>query len=135
MQRRKFINYVGLGAIASYLPVALAACANDITQEDSTKPELLTVGTTAQLEESGFLLDEESNVMVVKDSAGKLIAVNPTCTHQGCTVEWQQDENVFLCPCHAAKYATDGKVLAPPAPEPLSTYKAIAEQGKIVVET
>ena len=138
MKRREFINWVGLGAIVSYLPVALVACTKSDTvaqtEDSSTAPELLTVGTVAQLEEAGFLLDEESEVMVVKDSAGELMAVNPTCTHQGCIVEWQQDESIFLCPCHAAKYAPDGEVLAEPAPAPLATYKAIAEQGKVVVE-
>ena len=137
MQRREFINYVGLGAIASYLPVALVACTKSDTvaeTEADAAPELL-IGTMAQLEEAGFLLDEEAEVMVVKDNTGKLMAVNPTCTHQGCTVEWQNDENIFLCPCHAAKYAPDGKVLAKPAPSPLPTYEAIAEQGKIIVRT
>lgn len=135
MQRRKFINYVGLGAIASYLPVALAACTqNDTTAEQtSTAPKLLTLGTVAQLEETGFLLNEEAEVMVVQNSAGEFVAVNPICTHQGCTVEWQKD-NTFLCPCHAAKYAADGRVLAQPAPSPLSTYEAIAKQGEVLVK-
>jgi len=139
MKRREFINWVGLGAIASCLPVALAACTKSDTVADTEEnttsaSELLTVGTVAQLEESGFLLDEEAKVLVVKDSTGELMAVNPTCTHQGCIVEWQQDESIFLCPCHAAKYAPDGEVLAEPASSPLSTYKAIAEQGEVLVE-
>ncbi|MEL6929300.1 MAG: Rieske (2Fe-2S) protein [Cyanobacteria bacterium J06600_6] len=140
MQRRKFIHYVRLGAIASYLSVALAACTDSETltenEEDIsvTESELLTIGTIAQLEESGFLLNEESTIMVIKDKNGKLVAVNPTCTHQGCTVEWQNDENVLLCPCHAAKFTADGKVLAEPAPSPLPTYEAIAEQGQVIVK-
>ena len=137
MQRRKFINYVGLGAIASYLPIALVACAenNTITEtEDSAAPGLFTVGTVTELEKSGFLLDEESEVMVVRDRAGKLIAVNPTCTHQGCTVEWQNNTSTFLCPCHAAKYAPDGEVLAQPAPSPLSTYEVVADGEEVLVK-
>ena len=136
MQRREFINYVGLGAIASYLPVALVACTESDTVaqiEENTASELL-IGTVTQLEEAGFLLDEEANVMVIKDNAGKLLAVNPTCTHQGCTVEWQNDESIFLCPCHAAKYAPDGNVLAAPAPSPLPTYEAIAKQDQVFVK-
>ncbi len=137
MKRREFINWAGLGMIASYLPVALVACsktsadAEDSNTSDSKEP--LAVGTVAQLDETGFLLNEESKVMVVKDSSGKLMAVNPTCTHQGCTVDWEQDSSTFVCPCHNAKYAIDGKVLATPAPEPLSTYEVKEENGKVLV--
>lgn len=137
MQRREFIHYLGLGAIASSLPAAFIACtpSDPVAQtEENAAAELLTVGTLAQLEETGFLLDEESEVLVVKNSTGDLIAVNPTCTHQGCIVEWQKDESTFLCPCHAAKYAADGKVLAQPAPEPLPLYEATVEGEQVVIK-
>lgn len=139
MKRREFINWVGLGAIASYLPVALVACSStnaDNTNTEvttSSEAELLSMGTVEQLNEAGYLLNEESKVMVVKDSEDKLLAVNPTCTHQGCIVDWEADSNTLVCPCHNAKYAPDGKVLATPAQEPLSTYEVQSENGEILV--
>lgn len=141
MQRREFINWVGLGLIASYIPVALVACTeNDTVASDASdasdvsETEALPVGTVAALEEAGYLLNEESKVMVVKNSDGKLMAVNPTCTHQGCTVDWESDEAKFVCPCHNAKYAPNGKVLAKPAPSDLSTYEVKEENGEILVK-
>ena len=135
MKRREFINWAGIGLIASYLPVALVACSDNADLEDvSQTEEMFSVGTVDELEANSYLLNEESKVIVVKNSEDKLIALNPTCTHQGCTVEWQQDSRTLVCPCHDAKFAPDGKVLAKPAPSPLSTYEVVEENGAILVK-
>ena len=134
MKRREFINWVGLGFIASYLPVALIACSEaESTANTNSEEELLSIGTVSQLEKTGSLLDEEAKVLVIKNSKGELIAVNPTCTHQGCIVDWEPDEKQFICPCHNAKYAPDGKVLATPAQSALSTYQVLEDNGNILV--
>lgn len=135
MKRREFINWAGLGLIASYLPVTIVACSESETIANTTNTEeSFSIGTISQLEEAGYLLDEEAKVLVIKDSKGELIAVNPTCTHQGCIVDWSADENQFICPCHDAKYAPNGKVLAKPAPSPLSTYQVQENNGNILVK-
>ena len=137
MKRREFINWAGIGLIASYLPVALVACSESESTADTpdtnNAAELLSVGTVSQLEEAGSLLNEEAKVLVIKDSQGELIAVNPTCTHQGCIVDWEAEENQFICPCHNAKYASDGKVTGTPAQSPLPTYEVQEDNGQILV--
>ena len=137
MKRREFINWAGIGLIASYLPVALVACSESESTADTpdtnNAAELLSIGTVSQLEEAGSLLDEKAKVLVIKDSQGELIAVNPTCTHQGCIVDWEAEENQFICPCHNAKYASDGKVTGTPAQSPLPTYEVQEDNGQILV--
>ena len=134
MKRREFINWAGLGLIASYLPVALVACSESESITNTVDAEeSFSIGTVAQLEEAGYLLDKEAEVLVIKDSKGELKAVNPTCTHQGCIVDWSVNENQFVCPCHNAKYAPDGKVLAKPAPSSLSSYQVQEDNGNILV--
>lgn len=133
MKRREFINWAGLGLIASYLPVALVACGESEVNNTANAEELLSIGTVSQLDEAGFLLDKEAEVLVIKDSQGEIKAVNPTCTHQGCIVDWSADEDRFICPCHNAKYAPDGEVLAKPAPSSLSTYQVQEDSGNILV--
>jgi isorenieratene synthase len=48
-------------------------------------------------------------------------ALSLTCTHQGCTVQKQQDGK-FLCPCHGAVYDEEGRVLTGPARRNLPRY-------------
>ena len=138
MKRREFINWAGLGLIASYLPVALVACSKSEstanTASTDNAEELLSIGTISQLEEAGFLLDESAKVLVIKDNKEELMAVNPTCTHQGCIVDWKTEENQFICPCHNAKFAPNGKVTGTPAQSPLPTYQVQENNGDILVK-
>ncbi|MEI6446154.1 MAG: ubiquinol-cytochrome c reductase iron-sulfur subunit [Nostocales cyanobacterium ELA583] len=140
MKRRDFINWVGLGCLASSLPVAIAAC----SPETSTSANAATkgwqkVGTVAQLDKTGQLLVENSPigaVLVVGTSkaAKNLIAVNPSCTHQGCTIAWKAKDSKFVCPCHGAEFAKDGKVKQSPAKKPLKTYQAKIEGSSVLVK-
>ena len=137
MKRRKFLNWVGIGLLASYFPVALAACADADSNTATTSEadnEFVSLGTTDELQKAGYLLNKESKVIVVRDSNNELSALNPVCTHQGCIVEWSPDSDTLVCPCHNAKYAPDGEVLAAPAPAPLATYQVKEENGEIMVK-
>ena len=144
MKRREFFNWVGLGLLASSLPVAIAACMS----EDGTSASSVAnksakswqkVGTVAQLDKTGQLLAEDSPVgavLVVGTSKKpqELIAVRPSCTHEGCTVEWKTKNNQFVCPCHGAKFAGNGQVQNGPANKPLKTYLAKIEADSIFVK-
>jgi cytochrome b6-f complex iron-sulfur subunit len=143
MKRRDFINWVGLGCLASSLPVAIAACSPE--SKTSAKPGPTTkpwqkVGTVAQLNKNGQLLAENSPIGAVlvigtsKDTKN-LIAVNPTCTHEGCTIDWKAKENKFVCPCHGAEFTRDGKIKQSPAKKPLKTYQVKIEGASVLVQT
>ncbi len=54
-------------------------------------------------------------VALSKDINGELHAVSPTCTHMGCTVNWNITEQSWDCPCHGARYDAHGKVITGPA--------------------
>ncbi|MBD2676147.1 MULTISPECIES: ubiquinol-cytochrome c reductase iron-sulfur subunit [Nostoc] len=135
MKRRDFINWVGLGWIASSLPVAIAACSSvkNIGLED-----WVSVGPSAELDKTGQLLAKESPVgpvlIVGTSKSGSLTAVSLTCTHAGCTVGWKTDTKKFVCPCHGSEYALDGTVKRGPAKEGLKTFAAKIEGDSVVVK-
>ncbi|MDZ7952664.1 ubiquinol-cytochrome c reductase iron-sulfur subunit [Nostoc sp. DedQUE09] len=134
MKRRDFINWVGLGWIAASLPVAIAACSSQTTP---ISKDWQTVGTSAELDKTGQLLVKDSpagTVLVVGTSKAGITAVDPTCTHAGCTVAWKADVKKFACPCHGSEYGADGKVQKGPATDPLKTYAAKIEGNSVVVK-
>jgi cytochrome b6-f complex iron-sulfur subunit len=140
MNRREFFGWVGLGAIATSLPVAMVACSSQSTPSKltnaSSRPDgFKAIGTLAELDQKGHILNQD--VIIIRNPTDKnsLIAVNPTCTHAGCTVNWEQDQKSFICPCHDSKFAPDGKVLGGPATEALQTYTAKLEGGDVLVKT
>lgn len=54
------------------------------------------------------------------DEEGGVTCVSATCTHLGCTVQWNPLEKSWDCPCHGSRFAIDGAVLAGPATAPLA---------------
>lgn len=50
-----------------------------------------------------------------RDPEGHVHAVSLSCTHLGCTVQWNGAERSWDCPCHGSRFGVDGDVLAGPA--------------------
>ena len=147
MKRREFLNWIGVGFLASSFPVALAACTQEKTEETSSTqttsqatsnvPDAdgyLGVGTTEELNQNGYLINMKSNVIVFRKSSNALSAVSLLCTHQGCKVDWRKTSNSLFCACHGSEFATDGEVLNGPAQSPLPTFDVKEEGESILVK-
>jgi cytochrome b6-f complex iron-sulfur subunit len=153
MERRSFLTYFGVSWAAACFPLVLSACdsstdkktsassssspaASTGTKETASAPAGTKELTVADLDKNGSV--GNGKVIVTRDPADKtkLLAVYPTCTHEGCAVAWQAAEKSYVCPCHGAKFAADGKVKgAGPAKSPLKTFPAKIVGDKIVVTT
>jgi len=147
LNRRKLLSWFGLGWLASLLPSSLVGCSEatpPTTSAPTSAPESVAaapsgtfkaIGTVAQLDKEGNLLSSDKKIAVVRDpkDATKLLAVNPTCTHKGCTVKWEKSNKEFVCPCHDAKFAADGAVRQGPADKPLQRYASKIENGQVLV--
>lgn len=130
MLRRSFLSWLGLG----WLVARLTACGSQT--QVAAQDGFQKVGTIADLKQKGQLLIEQSPnpILVIRDAGNAVVAVNPTCTHQGCLVNWKAEQKAFVCPCHNAAFASDGKVTNPPAQKPLATYPVKVEGETISVK-
>lgn len=144
MKRREFVNWVGVSGVISALPATVTACGQQtstsqapaVPAASSRTDGFEVVGTVADLDKNGQLLNEKmalGKALVVRETGDRLVAVDPTCTHAGCTVAWNADQS-FICPCHASKFANDGKVLKGPASSPLALYTAKVEGDQVLVK-
>jgi cytochrome b6-f complex iron-sulfur subunit len=150
MQRREFCQWFGVGCLASYFPVALAACTgNEGTSTTAPTPGakasarsdgFVAVGTVADLDgANGQILNKEAAkepILVIRNPADpkSAIAVNPTCPHKQCPVGWQASNKTFACPCHGSEFAPDGKVTKGPADKPLAKYQVKIEGNSVLVK-
>lgn len=50
--------------------------------------------------------------------ANKVEALNVTCPHAGCPVEFKAATNSFLCPCHDSVFKLDGTLASAKSPSP-----------------
>ncbi len=149
MDRRTFLSWVGLGAIASSLPIAIAACTPQAENETAVEAEpqldsipradgFMAIGTVAELDEKGFVRDMESvmspAIAIADPSGSGVIAMNSMCTHQGCSVAWSADDQLLKCPCHGSQFNPDGTVAQGPAAAPLERYEAKIEDDLVLVK-
>ena len=150
MDRRTFLGWVGVGTLASSLPFVIVACGN--SENDGTKAstdlkqnaraattdDFHMIGIASELDINGFLLNEDiagKPVMVFRHPETKeLIALNPQCPHQNCNVEIAPGNKLLICPCHDSRFTFDGKVVKPPAREPLDVYQVKQEEYLILVK-
>ncbi|NEP10420.1 MAG: Rieske 2Fe-2S domain-containing protein [Symploca sp. SIO2C1] len=157
MERRKFLGWVGVGVLASSLPVAIAACSSGTDESVADEPPtdgqatdesssavaqspvredgFQSFGTTEELDKKVTILDKKAGVLLVRNPENKQIsAVNPKCPHQGCIVEWDAEEKYLNCPCHSSKFDATGDLLEGPATESLPTYETKEEGDLILVK-
>jgi succinate dehydrogenase / fumarate reductase iron-sulfur subunit len=79
--------------------------------------------------EKGALRSYPQRVYVVKNKAGVVSAIDPTCTHLGCICYWDHSIRMFMCPCHGGAFDVDGKVTLGPPPKPLKRLETRVSKG------
>lgn len=149
MDRREFIGWVSVSALGNFLLVVLTACSSgkDKPQVNQENPKInktvrkdgfIVLSKVQALSEQGIILDKQNAakpILIVRNPDNmNLSAINPTCTHQGCLVEWKTATKIFACPCHGSKFSSDGKVLTGPAEKPLESFEAKEEDGLVLVK-
>jgi len=63
-----------------------------------------------------------------------ILILNSRCTHLACTVNWKEEESLFLCPCHDASFGKEGEVLNGPPPRPLDRYEEFRVSAEGILE-
>lgn len=163
MKRREFFNWVGLGLVATSLPVAIAACAPSETAEaEADAPNTAAsgsateatdeaatseaapredgfseIGTVAELDEAGFLANKSfmgEQVVVVRDPADATAVVALSSLCTHQGCTVDWAESEFVCPCHQSKFSAEGEVLDGPASESLTTFEAMIEGDSVLVK-
>ena len=67
----------------------------------------------------GLVAVDGRRLAVFKERDGSLVILNPRCQHMGCTVDWNDAERTWDCPCHGSRYRHDGTVFQGPAKKDL----------------
>ncbi|MBI4211639.1 MAG: Rieske 2Fe-2S domain-containing protein [Deltaproteobacteria bacterium] len=67
----------------------------------------------------------------VINSQGTYAAFSLVCSHLGCLVTWDGAKDQFICPCHGAKFASDGHVISGPPPKGLEQLKVDVKEDEI----
>ncbi len=80
------------------------------------------------------LVEVGGDAVLVIAVGEELRAFSARCTHLGCAVRYERATSEFACPCHAGRYAADGRVLSGPPPAPLQEYEVTVAGDDVVIE-
>mgnify|MGYP005838865785 CR=1 FL=1 len=72
-------------------------------------------------------------VLLRRGEEGEVEAISLVCTHLGCTVEWQPENQQFYCPCHEGKFDGEGRAVSGPPKLSLERLKVRREGDKVWV--
>ena len=77
--------------------------------------------------------EQRSSAWVLTPDGKEFVAFDPRCTHLGCPYRWDDGRRQFLCPCHAAVFDIQGKVVMGPPPRPLDRYPCKLSEGRLLI--
>jgi cytochrome b6-f complex iron-sulfur subunit len=153
MERKEFLNLVGMSVGAVILQNCLSGCSKASDPTPAVTPPVTPPtsggGTTTVSGLTGnnsigkgtidFSLDitdknfsdlatngkalVSGDVIIARTKAGDFLALAKACTHEGTTIGYVSDTNIFLCPNHNSEFNADGTVKKSPATAALKSYK------------
>jgi thiosulfate dehydrogenase [quinone] large subunit len=107
-------------------------------QGPAPKGTLIGSGDSVPVGGAGSFTDPSLNVpaFVVQPTKGRFLAFSAICTHAGCAVQFDQQQEAFVCPCHGSVFsAANGSVIQGPAPTGLQVIPiAIGPRGGLYVD-
>ena len=135
--RRKFMK-VGMGALATLALVEMGGAGFLFLRARSLEGEyggLITAGPVDRFPVGSVTEFADNHFFLIREPEGGFLAVHNRCTHLGCTVNWVEAENQFVCPCHAASFDFFGNYEGPPVPRPLDTFPVEFDETVVLVNT
>ena len=98
---------------------------------------LREVGRTADVPPGkARMVQVDGKKIALFNVGGHFYALDDTCTHRGCSLsQGTADAQGVTCPCHGSKFdLKTGKVLHPPATQPVTAYRVVVEGDRVKVE-
>ena len=147
--RRQFMNLLTFGAatgtvagmlypvVRYFIPPSGGAVGGGILAKDSlgmdvVASQFLASHTSGERVLAQGLKGDPTYLVVKDDGTLEKYGINSVCTHLGCVVPWNANENKFMCPCHGSQYDATGKVVRGPAPLSLALAHAdVTEDDKV----
>ena len=137
--RRVFLQklWKGLGVVASIEVVAVffGFLFSGKKDDPTLKPkQLIEAGNVESFKENSVTVFRGGRFYLARLLDGGFIALSLRCTHLGCSINWEEDKNRFICPCHSSAFYINGEVQNPPAPSALDYFPVLIENGIVKVD-
>lgn len=135
VKRRRFLFNLGWSGLGLWFAAVLAGMMRFVWPRVSDHPSNeVAVGYPEDFLPGQVVYDQGHKLFIIRDDKG-FFSLSARCTHLGCNVVWNQDHDIFLCPCHGGKYDKQGRNLEGPPPRPLDQFAVrLDRSGNLVVD-
>jgi len=149
ISRRRFLGYL-IGGIGGVIGAALAVplvgyFLSPVWKKNA--PLLTPIARTSdipvgkptfityeqRIRDGWYISTLSKGAWIVNQDNNRFIVYDPKCTHLNCPYYWNNDRQIFQCPCHGAEFDINGNVLAGPPPRPLDRLEFTIQEGSILL--
>lgn len=119
-------NLLGLGGIGWLLSITYPVFKYLVPPPlGAANVSSLKIGTVDDIWDKPFRIVQfgRTPVIVVKEPNNDIRALEATCSHLSCIVQYEADDNVIWCACHNARFNLVGEVISGPPPHGLEEYE------------
>jgi len=120
--RREFARYLVLGAGTIAVANVGIAVWTQLRTINSGEPRAIAALTDVAIGEPHLFRypDDDDPAILVRLTATEVVAFSQKCTHLGCVVYYEPDEDRWHCPCHEGNFEVrTGDVISGPPTRPL----------------
>ena len=136
LHRRQFFGIVWAAAIAALIAqtgVGLMKFLTPVLDEGSFGT-VIRAGKVNEFEVGSVSYIRQERFYLVRLEEG-FLALYRKCPHLGCVVPWEEDEDMFNCPCHSSLITMVGAVISGPAPRPMDLFPVEIRGDEVYVDT
>lgn len=132
--RREFARYLVLGAGAMAVGnIGLASWAQ-LRSINQGEPRAIVALDDVDVGDTHLFRypTDADPAVLLRVSDTDIVAFSQKCTHLGCVVYFQPDENRWHCPCHEGNFeSATGSVISGPPTRPLGKIEVEVRDGEI----
>jgi cytochrome b6-f complex iron-sulfur subunit len=136
--RRDFLHrswlLLGLVAAAEFLFFIVNLLRPGKEQRSTASSTLKVIGNVEDFPVNSVTTDRINKLFLVRQKDGGFLALSLICSHLGCSVNWDEPNDRFICPCHSSVFDKSGNVINSPAPRALDYFPVAIEAGKVRID-
>ena len=125
MERREFLEKLGIGAAFALTSSCLGSCTKTDSAPTGTVDFTLDLSASANAAlnaNGGFIISNK--VVVARDTSGNYVAATQVCSHEGnVQVSYNKASNNYMCSVHGATFDLQGKGTNANGSKGLTIYK------------
>ena len=137
--RRRFLVFlwIGLGVAALLELIWVASTFLRPNAKGARKDniaEFMTAGPVEAFPPGSVTAFPRGRFYLARLDDGGFLALSRRCPHLGCTLPWVEEQNRFVCPCHASAFDIRGEVVSSPAPRAMDRHRVVIKNEVVRVD-